>query len=226
MKTIISLHMPKTAGSSFRKALEEHYKEKFLPDYTEPLSEDKFERRRKALTASIAIGTHGLGQFQCIHGHFLAVKYLLLASRQKLSFVTWLRNPVDRLVSHYYFWNSDIEPINAIPLYHQMINERWSLEQFCLSPRLRNIYTQYIFGVPLEAFSFIGITEHYSEDIKYFSQQYVNTALHEYHMNKRMDNDLFPAPDNELRRKIESYHKQDMELYTRARSMREQRRWE
>ena len=38
----------------------------------------------------------------CIHGHFLPLSYRHLARRADVRFVTWLREPIDRLLSHYH----------------------------------------------------------------------------------------------------------------------------
>ena len=40
----------------------------------------------------------------CIHGHFLPLSYRHLARRADVRFVTWLREPIDRLLSHYHYW--------------------------------------------------------------------------------------------------------------------------
>ncbi len=101
---LISLHMPKTAGGSFLKALEGHFGDALLKDYDNPMHVPAFERNLHALQESISNGKRELKDFNCIHGHFLPLKYLLYSVRQRATFITWIREPVERLLSHYYFW--------------------------------------------------------------------------------------------------------------------------
>ena len=45
----------------------------------------------------------------CIHGHFLPVKYRIALARRPAHYVTWLRDPVERIASHYAFWRRDYD---------------------------------------------------------------------------------------------------------------------
>ena len=99
---IISLHLPKTAGSSFARSLEAHFGPRLLKDYADvPINTPVYERNQAALRASIDIGEQGVTGMACIHGHFLPLKYLLLGTKQELTFITWMRNPVERAYSQY-----------------------------------------------------------------------------------------------------------------------------
>ncbi len=100
----------------------------------------------------------------------MPVKYRLLGWRVPLQFVTWLREPVERLGSHYHYWKRHYNPENAGILHRRVVEEQWSLERFCLGPELQNTYCKFLWGMPLERFAFVGITEFYEEDLAYFSQ--------------------------------------------------------
>ncbi len=72
-----------------------------------------------------------------------------MRDKRKLQFITWMRHPVDRIVSHYFFWKNNYSP--DCPLLHKrVIDENWTLEEFCLSEELQNIYTLFLWGFPLE----------------------------------------------------------------------------
>ena len=73
----------------------------------------------------------------CVHGHFLPFKYRRLAS-SNTHFVTWIRDPVDRLRSHYDYWRSEFYPESAGRTHRKMISEHWSFERFALGPELRS----------------------------------------------------------------------------------------
>ena len=81
---LVSLHMPKTGGLSFRATLEEHFGGRFAHDYADyPLAHPPEERQRMALESSPMLNSRELAGKECIHGHFLPVKYwsLVLAAK-------------------------------------------------------------------------------------------------------------------------------------------------
>jgi len=226
---LISVHMPKTAGLSFRATLEEHYGERFAYDYADyPLAHEPATRHRKALQASLEVLTRDLSGTGCIHGHFLPVKYLLLADVRECAYVTWMREPVARLVSHYHYWRRSYDPEADFvsPLHRRVVEEQWSLERFCLSPELRNVYAQYLWGFPLQRLDFVGITEHYEEDLRQFSLLYLGQAARAYAVNQREDVTDESGPGelgDATRRRVEEYHSTDMALYEQALAMRSAR---
>lgn len=219
---LISLHLPKTAGASFRRALEAHFGPKLLRDYADyPINTPVYERCLAALRASIDIAERGVEDTTCIHGHFLPLKYLLLSTKQEVTFVTWMRNPVERVLSHYYYWKRrSYNPQDAPLLHRKVIEEEWSIERFSLNPELRNLYSQFLWGFPLELFDFIGITEFYEEDLLYFSQTYLGVPLEAYKKNIGDKREKHYDIDQEFRQQIVKYHARDMELYKRAQNKR------
>jgi len=221
---LISLHLPKTAGTSFGKSLEEKFNKSFLNDYGDQgISKPEYIRNKNALLSSIEIANKGLTNTNCIHGHFLPIKYLLFSTVQKLTFITWMRDPVQRMISHYNFWQNIYDTKTAAPHHKQVIEEKWTLEQFCLSPKFRNIYCQYLWGFPLEYFEFIGITEFYEDDLLYFGEKYLNTTLQYKVLNTSNKKTSEYAIDSKLYTKIKEYHKDDMALYKRALDLRKTR---
>lgn len=208
--------MPKTAGTSFSKALENYFGTALFKDYADlPINTPVFERNKAALEASVEIAERGLPGIRCVHGHFLPLKYLLLSSRQELRFITWMRDPVERVLSHYYFWQRTYDLENAPGLHRRVIEEEWSLERFCLGPELRNLYAQFLWGFPLEQFDFIGITEYYDEDLSYLSREYFGAPWEPFKENAGDTGGHYEI-DAGLRRQIEAYHDSDMSLYKRA----------
>lgn len=96
----------------------------------------------------------------CIHGHFLAAKYKNIPGGR---FCTWLRDPVERVVSRYYQeLAGDISPSSE-----QFPS---SLEEFVKIEKFQNIYARYLQNMPLTEFDFVGITEDYDESLILFSK--------------------------------------------------------
>ncbi len=226
---IISVHLPKTAGISFLRALEYHFKAQLHKDYADmPINTPVLIRNRLALQASLNWQTQLNKDIACIHGHFMPLKYLLYQIEHPCYFITWMRHPVDRLISHYHFWNRNVHD-NIGALHRKVIEERWSLEQFAFSKEMRNLYTQFLWGFPLEQFDFIGITEFYSEDFIYFTQQFLGQPIPEFNENRNVTaeaegkNKSHYLIDELFRKAIADYHQKDMELYTRALAKRQLR---
>jgi len=192
---VISIHIPKTGGTSFGKHLKSIYKEHYYEDYSwnhknlVEVSKDNF----------------------CLHGHFLATKYDMI---QNSVLVTWVRNPVQRLCSHYMFWKRFSFPDN--PRWQRFHDEDWSLEQFAFSPEFRNRHAQMFAGKSTNDFQFIGITENYHQSLNTFCEKYgfATSPNHQIHERK---NTLRNADgyliDTGLKKEIEAYHQVDMEIY-------------
>jgi len=220
---IISVHLPKTAGSSFKASLHQNFDHKLLLDYEDlPLNTPVFERNKNVFTSGLINAERDFGETECIHGHFMPAKYLLLNSIKPLKFVTWMRHPVDRVISHYYFWQRRYNP-DAPPLHKRIVEEKWSLEKFCLSDEMKNIYQQFLWGFPIWNFDFIGITEYYEADFKYFSDCFFNKKVDLFNENINPNSKGGYAISKSFRKQIESFHAEDMELYERANRLRLQR---
>jgi len=120
---LVSVHLPKTAGTSFAASLEEIYGSKLLRDYSDiPINTPAYERNKMALQAGICNAEKDFRDVECIHGHFLPVKYLLFSDKRQTTFVTWMRNPVERVLSHYLFWKKTFDPKTAAPLHRKTID--------------------------------------------------------------------------------------------------------
>lgn len=213
-RLIISVHLPKTAGTSFAAALDGHFRIRFLRDYSDfPIITPQPERNRAALQASLRNAESEFADVECIHGHFLPIKYLLLVHKREVKFVTWMRHPVDRVLSHFYHWKKSYSPRSA-PLHRRVVEENWSVERFCLGPEVRNLYWQFLWGFPINYFDFIGITEFYEDDLAYFGQHYLGAYIKAKRLNVRKHRAC--QIDRSFRNEIEAFHDRDMELYRNA----------
>lgn len=217
---LISLHIPKAAGTSFSEFLIAHFKDRLLMDYKH-LPEHISPLKIRAITGyHYAINAfRRRSKIKCIHGHFLAAKYL---SVRRAKFITWMRDPVERLASHYHYWKRIYTP-ESLPLHRRVIEEDWSLERFCLGPEIRNLYSLFLWRFPLDRFDFIGFTEYFEEDFLYFTNRFFGIAPPVPKSNINMDKRGIYVDDPDLRSKIEAYHARDMDLYRRALANRSQR---
>lgn len=221
---MVSVHLPKTAGVSFRATLEKSFGARLQQDYGDrPLHKGSFERNLLSVEAATKLYTMNLDEVACVHGHFLPVKYLLLRDRTATTFVTWMRHPVDRVVSHYEFWKREYNATTAGPLHKRVITEGWSLTEFCLSEEIRNLYGKFLWAFPIEYFDFIGIVESYEDDHRFFVTNYLQTSTATERLNTAPSRDHIVELDRGFRKEVEAFHEADMRLYAIALAMREKR---
>jgi hypothetical protein len=150
---IVSVHIPKCGGISFQHVLRRIYGRRGLW-----LNYGAFTNRTEARYELIPAGT------QCIHGHFLADTFDDFVPQPEL--VTWLRHPVERVVSNYHHFLRHPDPGN--PCCRALLERRLTLEEFAELDLMRNEATRYLAGRPVEAFKFIGIMENFAESLAMF----------------------------------------------------------
>ncbi len=224
---LISVHLPKTAGSSFLTAIEQHYGARLIQDYGDrPINKPTFRRNYDAVQGCLLnMGSRSrFRHIDCIHGHFMPLKYLLLKAGTKKQFVVWMRDPVERLASHYLYWIRNYNPIDAGRLHRKVVEEKWTLERFCLGPEMRNVYSKFFWGFPLRRFNFVGITEFYDSEIEYFSEHVIGAKVESMRVNVNpnpVQNSYIDDPD--FRLQIQAHHAADVAMYEQALLLREHR---
>jgi hypothetical protein len=153
---IISVHVPKCAGTSFRTVLGEVCGARIWYNYGVIFSR---EHARAELVPP------GVG---LIHGHFLADAFDALFPQRRL--VTWVRHPVERLVSNYHhFLRSPDMRDDCCRALHE---KRLSLREFADLEWMRNETSRYLANKPVDDFEFIGISERFNESVGLFCETF------------------------------------------------------
>lgn len=187
---IVSVHIPKTAGSSFREGLERHLGERLLADYGDrPLSDSISDRWRRLKTRiEVRYRAHDLAaRYAAVHGHFIATKYLPLGDRA--AFCAFFRNPVERLLSQYRFWLRTPDPQNK--MWVQFDALRMTPAQLASLPRQGKLYRLFTGALPMERFAFIGITEEYETSLRLFRAIFgIDIPSRRVNVNKHVPNDI------------------------------------
>ncbi len=220
---LVSLHLPKTAGTSFAETLRSASGGGYRDDYADvPMQYPAWQRRLHAMRGGLALRGRVPDDARCIHGHFLALKYRIALGARPARWITWMRDPVQRLASHYAFWRRDYDGSDPTqPLRNRVLREDWSFERFALGPELRNVYRQYLWGFDPERFDFIGITEHYQADLERLARRLgwetVAAAALVNPERGEAGYDIDPA----LAERIRRYHAADVGLYRWALARRE-----
>ncbi len=163
---IISIHIPKTGGTSFRNALEQVYGTGLWLNYGDDFSFD-----------AVPPGT------ECIHGHIPGDAYTHVFPGHQVA--TLVRHPVQRVVSNYYHLLRSRDPQH--PAGHLLRRERFSLLDFAGDESVRNEATRYIARREPEDFDFVGITERYEESLLLYAKTFgTRRPLPLYHDNTNL----------------------------------------
>jgi hypothetical protein len=149
---LISVHIPKCAGTSFRHILQGLYEERLWLNYGTAFV------RASARAEMIPVGT------ECIHGHFFADTFDDVVPERQL--ITWLRDPVERVVSNYYHFLRS--PDLRDDCCRAVLERQLTLREFAELEWMRNLATRYFAGRQLDDFVFVGIAERFLESLHVF----------------------------------------------------------
>ncbi len=163
---LISVHIPKTAGVTFRNVLRHVYGAAAVNfDYGDRALDPEAtcrvdpaawaaETQQRVRTLPPAV--------RVVHGHFSSSKYdAVFPAAQK---VIWLREPVARLISHYHYWRE--LPVTPHPLHRRLLGENLSLLEFARLEPMRNILSRvFLPDTGLNDFAFVGLQEHFESDL-------------------------------------------------------------
>jgi Sulfotransferase family len=213
---MISIHISKTGGTTFVDILRKCADEVLYLDYDydyQP-SPTALYRRGKRITPpfeSIIDDLESLPGRSVIHGHFQALKYT--DRFPNAAYVTWLRDPVERIVSHYLYWQRSQIPGDA--KWEQVTAQQMSLEQFAQLKFVRDLQQAYLFPLAVEQFDFIGITEEYDRSLELFRRLFCPKVQFDATVrNENPDRQgKFYDLDPELRKKILQYNERDASTY-------------
>ncbi|VBB09062.1 sulfotransferase [Lucifera butyrica] len=153
-KMLISVHVPKCAGSSFCQWLQATYSEEnvyldYCDGLTEPVSIVNIDPC--GFLEKYRDGYPELEHKRVVHGHFWVKKYQYLKNAIR---ITFLREPVERAISQYFYW---LKFPHTGSVHSYFLDYKLSIEQFCRLPLIQNIYTELFFrDVDMAVFDFIG----------------------------------------------------------------------
>lgn len=212
---IVSVHIRKSGGSSFRQELKDYYGDKLLLDYGDEIGSSVLSSKYKRLKSKVMLFQNRQiisKQYDIVHGHFFADKYDLLDINLQL--VTFLRNPIQRVLSNYYYLKRN--PYRKHPDAEPIHRKKLSLEEYIMHKDARNLQAQFLNGKKLSDFTFIGITERYEESIKLFNRVFSTNLKSQYmeNVNPKKDKEYDITPD--LLKLIITYNELDYELYQNA----------
>ena len=201
MREIVLAHIPKTAGTSLRNALERQFSDhrhifdygrnspKTSQDYANLIYGNPFLKGyRDALPKEDGV---------LVSGHFGLKKYWNVFHPS--SFIVFIREPVSRLISEY----------------HHFVNNygyEQSLDAFVENKRFQNVLFRNL-AVELEKVGFIGVKEKYDESLAVLSKRLGRKIQSRRDNVGKTGTSETPLADDQLLAKIKRINRDDIDLY-------------
>lgn len=211
MIEFIFLHIPKTGGSSLLKILEQHYGQDNV--YRVKRDECLTLNKEGKLLSSILPKN-----IKAIHGHFRYKEIEDIIKRDKPQLVTFLREPIARIISNFNWWKQTILSGQNKANIHR-IDETFN--KYIRNKETRNKISYFLEGSNLTQYSFIGFLENYNSDVKKLAKLLgweIDTITHEKdssHFIKKESIELTPL----LKTKLTILNLKDIRLYYRCLSL-------
>lgn len=214
---IVSIHISKTAGTTFGTLLRNRFGKRFLADYGDWMGAEspaavawREERRRKMRGRRREL----LRKYDVIHGHFIADKYAGLFPQPE--FVTFFRDPYQQTVSSYEYAARHPE-INH-PVVKKVHEQKMGLVEYMRL--VAQPQCAFMGNLPLEDLAFVGLTERFDESVGLFNAMFGTSLVPDTYENvnpQRSGLDYEISPD--IRREIARHRDADIELYERAKDV-------
>jgi hypothetical protein len=216
VRLIVSIHIPKAAGQSFRIRLQSTFGSRALIDYGDWAGVDTPEAvaRRESRTAEMrARKEELLRDYDVIHGHFAPEKYIGLFPTTE--FAAFFRDPYQQAISHYQFlWRHPEIDHPAVKRIHET---RMSLLEFIAA--YPDIQSRFLGQIAVEDLAMVGLLEQYERGVALFEAVFGRKLAPETtreNVNPNRQSDAYPI-DPAVRKAVEIYRAGDLEVYYRAR---------
>lgn len=227
LPNILFLHLSKTAGKALLSSIRPNYsKESVLRVYGLPCTKNTFFPSKVSndvieQSLKLQYTQEQLNNIKFFAGH---VSYgIHTMFEQKFDYITIMRDPIHRMISHYYF-SIEMEP---------RLKQQWkSLEDYIINrTTLHNWMTKKISNIHKdggdldlakknisENFALCGITEMYQETLDLLTFLY-GLQLKNVVINKTQDKPSIESIDSNIIDAIKTLHYKDVELYEFAKNL-------
>jgi hypothetical protein len=193
---ILSLHYPKTAGTSFRHTLTKLYYGNIYFHYHGAHMNKNLKVRGE------------YDKIEIVHGHFNIKSYREMFPDAPI--ITWLRDPAERVLSYY---NYKKYGFTSTPRIKDSNNRQFLA--FLDSGQFEffvNKFDRFFGDYTTKDFLFIGITERYNEDMKKLAKMMGWGGYQVHHLNKSRNYENVVLT-KELRERIYRKMSREYEMY-------------
>ncbi len=218
MIELISIHIAKTGGRSFYEILKNEYGDKVDPRYKRIHYYPDKDYTNKLI--------HRIPQqVTVIHGHLLYEHVREIHLKYHPKVIAWMREPVERVISNYYFLMKRIREDKRDHPQKRKIN--YSLLEYARDS-IMDKATHYLEGIDLEELFFIGFLETFDQDLKLLGKMLEwKKPVPSIHINDSSNfetNTLCPTKRHEIteeiRQEIRELNLKDVKLYEKAKALK------
>ncbi|MCP3921792.1 MAG: sulfotransferase family 2 domain-containing protein [Desulfobacterales bacterium] len=208
------IHIPKTAGTSFRLGAEQYFSSSAIAkDYGQKSQEttqlvlDHIYKNNDVFGFNQSLLKNNI---KFLTGHYHISKYLPVFHAAMIT--TFMREPVQRVISEY----KHLVKNNNLQV---------SLQEFYRTQNQINKQRKQFRGIPIEAIGFIGITERYQQSLEMINKKYdIEIPLLFRNLGKKNVRDNHEVPKETLK-EIQRLNHADLTLYDSACQIFE-KRWD
>lgn len=165
---LLSLHVPKTGGTSFRNTLKEVYGQ-------EAVSRFDVSRRGVVTIDDQLVNPDSVIAQPVLHGHVMWPQWqAMFEAPPGIQVITWVRDPVARVTSQYCYLVEVLEreldePGKGLNILGKLMK---TFPEFIRNPKVQNIQSKYFTPLILDRFvDFVGVLEHREADLAKLAQR-------------------------------------------------------
>ncbi len=217
---LVSIHIPKTAGHSFKGVLTSEFGKENV------LHANALQGYFKIIGGNrLLMGIDTLERicqnYRVIHGHFTFREIETIYDNFRPLLFAWVRDPVERVISYYNY-----------VLRQKLIEKKYvvgfegnpALLDYARKKNARNVMSRFLEGIDLEEIDFLGVFEYIQEEIEHLSNMMGWGKVTLEHKNKsEVIRKKRPPVSEEEKRIIRDLNEEDVEIYERALILREKR---
>jgi hypothetical protein len=220
MLEVISIHIPKTAGQSFKRVLQSVYGSQNVLHTNNMHGYFKIIGAHNSLMRSDTLYRLSEG-YTVLHGHFTYNDIRFLHNKYNPIVFSWVRHPVERVISYY---NYALRKTLIEHRFMRGFEEETTLLDFARRKNARNVMTKYLEGIDLEEIDFLGVFEYLREDMQQLAEKmgWGQITLDHKNSSEIIRKKRPPVPEEE-KRIIRDLNEKDMALYEQALILREKR---
>ncbi len=208
---IVFIHSPRTGGSSANRAFFKNYNKNEI--WITRTAHFGFDNMWQGAPFSAVNEPRDLKNIYMVTGH-VRLKDIAYLKKRGYSFITMLRDPIDRTISHY-DW--------VLKRYISKIPHNWkdrvkntTLLEF--TRKYENLQYRTIGGYDLSIFNYIGFCEMHEESLRKMEEMFGLSLVHGIHAKGTKPKHRTIATEEE-REKMMPYLKKDYKLYNIAREL-------
>jgi hypothetical protein len=212
----VSVHVPKTAGTTLGLVLDRVTRRRVLMDY--PAAQDA-ARPDPAIAGAVPFLR---SYFRGIHGHFTPRRHLSLFPDAR--FIATLRHPVDRIISHYLH---ELNDDGAQSLFHAALRDGMDVVEFAGLDGVGNALATYLDGIALADWDLLLLTERLRDSLHLLNFVIGNMDIPQHFGEPMVLPRENPAGARKLTRHVTAAERQaifarcaaDAEIYAEAEAM-------